>query len=250
LNYTPYSYSKQETYYSCPLKFKFTYIDKIKIPQSNIALEKGSYLHFKLEELFSNALGIPFNEVFNFVLIKDEEINVVTSLALNICKSEYQQRLLNLAVNSDEVGIEAGFSFDDDWVPSGYVNNCVIRGYIDLYMVKGISAIVCDFKSGKYKEPKYQTYDQVMLYALWIFKTYPQVQSVKGIYNYVETGQQNTKTYTRIEMGYIEHYFKDKLLTIEHTSEFSKKVTKLCLWCDFYKQDYCKLSDPELTKIL
>lgn len=50
--YNPYSVSRLNTHDSCPKKFKLFYIDKIKIKGEPIlALEKGSFSHFILENL-------------------------------------------------------------------------------------------------------------------------------------------------------------------------------------------------------
>ena len=48
--YSPYSYSKMSTYSSCPLKFKFNYIDRLRIDKKVKALEKGSFFHHLCEQ--------------------------------------------------------------------------------------------------------------------------------------------------------------------------------------------------------
>lgn len=246
--YIPYSYSKQESFYTCPSKFKFEYIDKIKTFVSNSALEKGSYLHHKIEEFLETPVD---KKPFTFTIATEEEQKEFDDIVSNIINSNYYIDIKNKLSLVDTYGIEEGFSFDLNWLPLPYKNkDVIIRGYIDLYMIKGSNAIVIDHKSGKYKDPKWQTYDQVMLYALWIMKKYPQVNTVKSTYSYIEHNTRNTKIFTRVEMEYIEKYFTDKLNTIENENNFPKKVTKLCLWCDYYKQSYCKLTEKELLKIL
>jgi hypothetical protein len=50
MKYTPYSYSKMDTFEKCPRRFKYQYIDKIKVPQEhNEHLEKGKCINLLLE---------------------------------------------------------------------------------------------------------------------------------------------------------------------------------------------------------
>ena len=49
LKFAPYSYSKISTYKSCPLKFKYQYIDKIGKFESTSALVKGRTVHYLIE---------------------------------------------------------------------------------------------------------------------------------------------------------------------------------------------------------
>lgn len=251
MKFTPYSFSKQDTFYSCQNKFHLKYIQKIRGKSVNPALEKGSFIHLAIEEDIKKPE--PWLPEFTFELMDEKAQDEVMVLAKKILSSDYQNNLRNISSKADYVGIEEGFGFDFNWDANGYDKTYklnIIQGFIDLCMVKGKTGVVIDHKTGKYKDPKWQSYEQVMLYALWMFKKFPELENVKCVYNYVESDQRNTKTYTRTEMGFLEKKFKDKLQKIESTKKFEKNITKLCNWCDFLKSGHCQLTDKELLKVI
>jgi len=52
-----YSHSRLETFESCPLKFKFQYVDKVDIPRrDSVEAFLGSRVHDALEELYRGVL--------------------------------------------------------------------------------------------------------------------------------------------------------------------------------------------------
>ncbi|MDO8555357.1 MAG: PD-(D/E)XK nuclease family protein, partial [bacterium] len=64
------SYSALETYKTCPLKFKYQELDKIKSPKSIEALF-GSSIHSALKQMFSRTPLYPtLDEIVNFFTIK------------------------------------------------------------------------------------------------------------------------------------------------------------------------------------
>ena len=77
-----YSLSKIQCFEQCPLKYKFTYIDKIKtIPNS--ALSKGSKVHY----IFENLDNIDY-----FKNTQDESVLKALNVAYNFLDSELGKR--------------------------------------------------------------------------------------------------------------------------------------------------------------
>lgn len=250
--YSPYSYSKQESYYSCPNKFKLMYIDKIKGVSENKALEKGTYIHLFLEKNISPSIK-NINELnnFKFRLLDETEQQEIKKLCAQIKETDYFKKLFKIVKNAEIVYTEFGFSFDKNFntIPEyKRTKDILISGYIDLLSVNGKNGLVLDYKTGKTKG-QYQTYTQTELYALFMFKQF-NLEKVKCIYYYVEHDVVYTKEYTSIEIPVLQNKFKDLLLTIENTTHFKKKITKLCNWCDFLKSGHCVLSDEELLSVV
>lgn len=247
--FSPYSYSKQESWNSCPQKFKFNYIDKIKIKTEHSAFEKGSYFHKVIEDELSSDLPWYTESEFNFKLLNQLEQDTLKTQTKLFLSSTYYSNV-KTAFDKSESYVERGFSFNENWEAIEYTKSSIFLGYIDCLMLMKDQAVVIDWKTGKYKEDKWQTYDQVMLYALWVFKMYPKIETVKGVYCYVEHDKRNQKIFTRQEMTFIETYFKNKLIKIENDETFNKNVTKLCNWCDYFKQGYCELTESELLRVI
>lgn len=247
MKYSPYSFSKIEAYASCPNKFKLNYIGNIKVPSENIALEKGGYIHQIIEDFLND---LPWDSDFEFKLATKEQQEEFKKIADSAIATDYYKTLKKLCMASDVFEVERGFSLTHAFLPRDYDDeNKLLHGFIDLYAIKGIGALVLDHKTGKKKEERWQSYDQTMLYAMWIMKKYPQVQSVKCVYSYVEHDYRNVKVFTRDELQYIENKYRTKIEKIENDTKFEKNVTKLCNWCDF-KGTHCPLTDEELLRVI
>jgi len=90
-----------------------------------------------------------------------------------------------------------------------------------------------DWKTGKYKDPKWQDYDQLMYYAVYFFKRYPTIDKIKISFVYIEHHLENDMT---LERKYLDRYIndlKDSINDIETDKEFEKNPSKLCEYCDF-----------------
>ena len=229
--FSPYSFSRMSTFESCPKKFEFSYILKPPIEQKpQIALNKGSYIHHCLE-LYPTKPS-------EFFTLNEQQIEEYNDIIKNYLNSEVSINILS-EIN---IGKEIDFGLTKDFKMCSFNDkSALMRGSIDRLNMYGNNQDklhVVDYKSGKVKEEKWQSYKQVMLYAIWIFRNpiFNSVQEVKGGYVYVEHNVTNDKIFYRNELlDYINEYIKT-IKSIEHAGEinsFSKKETRLCDWCDY-----------------
>lgn len=233
--FAPYSYSRLSTFESCPLKFKFTYIDKLSGTERNSVLDKGSYLHHCLE-LYPN-------KPYTFFDIPEEKLRIYDSIIEEFLHCDLG-KMIFFNDDSITIGKELDFALDSTLMPCEFNSEkALLRGSIDRlnYNVKDNILEVYDYKSGKYREPRFQTFDQVMMYAIWIFRNplFRTVEKVRTSYVYIEHKMENVLV---MERQYIKHYltnYINKIKGPESCSEFSKNETKLCDWCDFRKVGIC-----------
>lgn len=213
----PWSLSKVQCYESCPMKYKFQYIDKIK-PTQTEALAKGSKIHSILENIdnfIDNQTKDPEYDIVN-KFIKSDEFNSIKEFVQN---------------GEKEVafGIDAA---NGKLVPSQYSNDVLFRGKIDVLYKNNI----LDYKTGKFKTFEEQDWTQLKWYTVWFFLKYPEYNSVNISYVYVEHNRINTITVTKDEIEYIVN---DMLLRIKNVAVAeSKPITKcnksvLCGWCSY-----------------
>lgn len=236
MRYSPYSHSRLSSFGACPQKFKLAYIDKIKIPNTNITLDKGSYIHHCLE-LFPNP-------PLSFYGLSEENIQSYNG----IIKKFIESPLGNDIVNSPcTIGKELDFGLDIKLNSCNFNNpEALLRGSIDrlnyIYDVNyGEMLHVIDYKSGKYKEFKWQSFDQVKLYVIWLFQNpaFKSVDKIKASYVYVEHNQSNDLI---MERKYLNNYiisYIQNIKKIETCETFNKNVTKLCDWCEYKEKGYC-----------
>lgn len=237
-NLAPYSISKMGTYYQCPMKFKLQYIDKIRVPfTSNVALLKGSHIHKILEHNFDYNTPFKTNEIYT-------ESHVQTTKEI---VQRYENSDLGILTKKliQKGTLEENFAFDLDGNLVNYRSrNAFFRGSADLYGVHGKQGFIIDYKSGKDKSnvEDFGT-DQAKMYALYLFLKFPDIDSVKSTFFFIEHNTKKTYEYTKDKVSEYMQYFKDKTLIIENDKTYRKQESALCEYCDFYHHKHCTGQD-------
>lgn len=237
MKYNPYSYSKIQTFESCAMKFKYQYIDKIKVDIDNKALRKGIMVHRMLEK---NSYDIKF---FNSNVIDDDYLE-----AKNIFENfKKNSKYYNKFKSKNEVDFSISQGFEN--TTSFFDKTSLIRGKIDYVYFDddGVLNIV-DFKTGKYRTLEEQSENQLKLYAIFIFLKNEKINEIKCSYDYVEHNKIETILFKREFLEEYKKTFNDYFNKIESTQEFKKNISPLCDWCNF--KEHCKPSANENTNII
>jgi CRISPR/Cas system-associated exonuclease Cas4 (RecB family) len=217
LKFAPYSYSRISTFVTCPRKFKYSYIDKIEVQKEpSEALIKGSAVHELLEHYPNN---LPEHEKYKPIVDKFAE-TLIGKYVLN-----------RKSMREFDFGLTADLKPCDYWA-----EECMFRGSIDCIITDDMLVLV-DYKTGKYKDIKWQSFDQLMFYAIYFFKRYT-LDSISIRYLYVEHDSDNSLI---LQRKYLNNYIKelmDNINNIESCEDFIKKESKLCDYCDY--QEFCK----------
>lgn len=219
MKFAPYSYSRISSFQTCARKFKYTYIDKAdKKPQNMEPLLKGGAVHHILENHpwpSTHKLAPQYQHIVDKFL-----------------RTEHGKKLM-----FRESTREFDFGLDKDLVPCGYNDeHAIFRGSVDYIFIENGVLYLVDWKTGKYKEQRWQTYDQLMFYGLYFFIRYPNVNKIHISYVYIE--HENLHNDLTLERKWLDDY-KEKLLNaineIETEEVFPKTVKnqKLCDWCEF-----------------
>ena len=112
-SYKPYSYSKLAVYNTCPKKFKYKYILKLKEEiKDKTPLVKGKLVHKALE-----------------VYPEKIELGEYNTILENFLNSRYSE-LLKIPRKA-----EIGIGLTEDLEPVDYSKNILFRGYIDYMSV-------------------------------------------------------------------------------------------------------------------
>ena len=220
MRFAPYSFSKLSTYQQCPLRFKFKYIDKI--PEGKFddsALVKGSNVHSILENY--------------------SEVQQQNSIVEKFLKCDIAQKYLPAILGTSKSVKEFNIGLDTKLNPSKYSDKSTIfRGKVDLMTVIDKTLNIIDYKTGKYKEEKYQSYDQLMFYAIYYFIRYHKIDKIRISYVYLEAQLENEMI---LERKYLSSYI-DRLIktinSVETDTQFIKNKSILCNWCPY--QETCE----------
>lgn len=229
--FAPYSYSKINTFKSCPLKFKFQYIDKIGTYSDTPALIKGRTIHYLIEnshlspESYSEEMKQNIKDFPETLQIKKNFVNSEIGIKYlsDIDKSPINEYKLGLDFNL--FGVE-------------YSKESLFNGIVDYICVKNSTMYLIDWKSGNYRDQKYQDYNQLLFYAIHFFQKY-KVKKIIISFVYVEHNLENS---LELQLDYLNNYKLELLksiYSIEICQDFKANKSRLCDYCEF--KDVCEL---------
>ena len=208
-----YTFSKISSYLSCPRKFKYQYIDKIKVPLKD-CFKKGNAIHNILEKYRAD--------------------NQIASTIVNsFFESELGKEFKNILTNKNTKR-EISIGLTNDFKNCSYYDKqCFYRGRVDLVFVDDNNILnIVDYKTGKYKEERFQDFNQLLTYALYFFNS-SRIERVKLRYVYVEHCLENTLEISKDVCMSTVKYISDSVNSIENDNKFMKKISKLCDYCEF-----------------
>lgn len=209
-----YSYSKLSTYNQCPRKYKFNYIDKIKVDDLT-CLIKGRKLHKELENINKD----------NF----EHSSPLIKSFLNN--NLDIKEQLFNKNIKK-----EFRFGLDKNFKPCKYSSKAFYGGIIDLIYIDNILTLV-DYKTGNYKDAKYQDFYQLMSYSLFFFN-HQNINKIKLRYCYIEHNLENNLIISKQSTNSTKEWIVNTVNNIEHDKNFECKYSVLCNYCQF--KNFCK----------
>ena len=206
---TAWSYSRYSDYDMCPLKAKFKHVDKLKEPE-NEAMKRGSIVHEEYAKYFLTG-EVPKSGVGWYYFSQ-------------LCRQLRQLRPL----------VEQQWGFTSDWRPSDWFSSSTwFRSVLDAAVVyDDHTADVVDLKTGKPREGHAQ---QAELYAVSIFKRYPQVQRVIVRFWYLDPGTESVYRFARRDETPLTEKWEKKTLPMLSDTIFAPRPGRHCNWCAFSK---------------
>jgi|WetSurMetagenome_2_1015567.scaffolds.fasta_scaffold157632_3 CRISPR/Cas system-associated exonuclease Cas4 (RecB family) len=217
MKYSPYSFSKLSTHKQCNRKFKYNYIDKAPQDKKDMtALLKGGAVHSILEHY-------PY-----------QSTHKLAPQYQHIADKFIETKLGKLYLTQNSIK-EYDFGLTNKLIPTTYSDKeALFRGSIDFICTIDKTLYLCDWKTGKYKEEKWQLYDQLMFYAIYFFQKYENINTINISYVYVE--HENMENTMILERQYLDTYIQELvelILNVEHDEDFKKTISPLCNYCEF-----------------
>jgi len=248
-----YSHSQLQTFETCPLKYKFRYIDRIKTPiEESIEMFVGSRVHATLEKLYKD--------------LQLEKLNPLDSL-LEFYRAEWQKEW-NPGVKITQSGITEQNYFD-------YGARCIrnyyerfqpfnqsltlatelrlsfaldsageyqMTGYLDRAARRADGTYeIHDYKTGK-SLPSQQILDrdrQLALYQIGLRHQWPDADRVHLLWHYLHADTTITSTRTPEQLEALRQSTIQNIDRIEAEEKFEPQKGAWCEWCEF--QPVCPL---------
>ena len=243
------SYSRLDTYQSCPAKYFFTYV--VKAPRRfGPAAAMGTIVHTVLEEADFETLDLDTLKAsfFEQKEIEDPEGEVDEELvdAAMVLLEEFVDRH-----DGDEFNILAReMEFEM------LIGSCLFRGYIDrVDQERDGSVRVVDYKTGKWEvaQKNIPANLQLGLYALVAREKFPHLNPVRGELYYLRSGKRKSHTYTDDELDDIRAQIlglsKEIIARSEGPGFPHTRNGHTCRnLCDFGKTGMCKFGANAISR--
>lgn len=250
----PYlSPSSMSTFEQCPLKYKYTRIDKMPEPPTRATLI-GNFVHEVLE---------------NFYVLQHDERNTANlkSLSGKVWEeSEWLSRVEPILASSIEVKngkstideelrmfrwqswwcLENLFNMEDpttitptgiEYEINGEINGVPIKGFVDRWSESENGLVVSDYKTGKAPNPRYakDKFVQLLIYAIYITEqTQKPIDKLEllflkdqKLFTHRPTSEDIKATKVRIKGVW------DGITERCTTGEWEPVPHRLCDWCNF-----------------
>ncbi len=249
-----YSHSRLETFESCPLKFKFQYIDKVDIPKrDSVEAFLGSRVHEALEALYR---GVLMGKIWS----KDEFLKHYHS----IWEKEKHDKIfiVNRQYTIDDYYRQGHKALSDYWeryYPFDSEQTIALEDRVsmslddaDEYRLQGFIDRISRTKDGVWQIRDYKTKRrlasqqdadddrQLALYQIGLRKRFPQAEKIELIWHYVLFDEEVKSVRERPDLERLKIDTIHVIQKVEDaikTDTFPYNESALCDWCDYF--DIC-----------
>lgn len=239
-----YSHSKLETFKQCKLKFKYKYIDKIKIVESSIEAFLGSLVHDTLEWLYNqvkeNKLptidDIVTHYSVNWKEKHDPKIYLITRKEMTV--KDYFNKgisfLLDYYIKHQP--------FDDNTLETekrviielgkhkliGFIDRLVHNKEKDIYEIH-------DYKTANNlpSKEKVESDKQLALYSIAVKNEFGEEKEIHLIWHYLAYNKIISSKRTSRQLEELKKEIINIIEEIESIQEFPANISKLCDWCEY-----------------
>jgi hypothetical protein len=214
-----YSYSSLATFKQCPQKFKFAYIDRVKVEQEppSAAMERGTKIHNSVEEY----------------LLGNSEF-----LHPDIHKN-YGQFMMGLREGGGEILPEWRWGITWDFKPCDYyAPECMLHGYMDLVIVpedKKANIPLYEWKTGKIYADDHAS--QACKYSTALMIHHPEYPGVDAMITYFDQSDYKGIYYPNGMMDNYQHMLRREIDEIVFEKRWPTKPSFKCRWCKFSRDN-------------
>ena len=265
------SYSALDTFRQCPLKYKFSVIDKIKVPKTKEAVF-GNKLHEALQFFHKKSPVSPtLDELLNYiketwnasVFIDEQEDMVYFSEAIKILKNYYENYLKikdKFTVMDTETRFEVILEN-----PENSDEKCLLTGIVDrIDKIKDGSEVI-DYKTAKRFPPQEEVDNalQLSLYCIGVMNRWPEFakngpEKIKLTLYFLKHNETISTKRTLEQLRGIKKQTWGMLKQIEK-SDFEPVPSALCDWCGYKKicpmwkhlyKEQISIDDEQIKKVV
>ena len=242
-----YSHSRIETFETCPLKFKFRYIEKVETPiEETVEAFVGSRVHGVLKKLYDDLHYEKLNNLDELLAYYLAEWQKNWSPGVKItrpdlteqnyydygarCIRNYYERHKPFS-DSQTLATELHLTFalDDE-------GQFKVQGFVDRAARRPDGTYeIHDYKTGRTLPPQKQADSdrQLALYQIGLHERWPDAERVDLVWHYVRHDAILRSTRTPHELDQLRAATIEKIREIEAEEDFEPVKGGHCEWCEY-----------------
>ena len=247
-----YSYSRISTYGDCPLKYKLSYLDRIKREEESIEAFLGSRAHETLQKCYDDLRFTKTNSLSDLLSyynriwkenwhdsisihrqdLTQEHFRVLGEKMIETYYKRYSPFDSDITIDTE---LKLNFSLDDDskYRMTGYIDR-LSRTQDNIYEIH-------DYKTSARLPDQQQadTDEQLGLYHLAVQKKWPHVKNIRLIWHYLAFDTELVSHRTPEAIASLAQNTIKLIDEIESAQDFPPRESPLCDWCEYH--DLCPL---------
>ena len=235
---TAWSFSRYSNYKTCPLKFKFSVIDKIQEPP-NEAMARGAQIHNLAEDYIKGKVPKLAPELKPFAV-------------------EFKRLRTMFKKVSQSMVVEDNWAFTKDWDETAWNNwaACWVRIKLDCaHHEDDETMVVTDWKTGKFRPEQNEEYvEQLELYALSALLLHEHIEEVRPRLAYTDLGRtypngvdEPIMSFKRADIPKLKKAWEKRVKPMMSDTTFAPRPNDKCKWC-WYGQSKKPAGGPGLCK--
>jgi len=240
-----FSISKIGSYESCPLQYKYAYIDRVKVKaEDTVETFLGSRVHESLEKLYRD-------KQYEKLVTRDELLNYFNRIwnekwtdTVILVKEDYTQK------NYRKIGERQLSDYYSRYYPfdEGRIIGIETKSLLPLdeerkylfyiridrlvYMGDGLYE-VHDYKTGNslMEQQKLNEDRQLAMYSLWVKEQFRDFKKARLVWHFLNFDKEMESFRTDEELEELRQQILDEIKEIESAEDFPPHVSELCNWC-------------------
>ncbi len=249
-----YSYSKINSYFNCPLMFKYRYIERVKVERfEGIEAFLGKRVHETLEMLYSDLKRQKVNSASDLRTYYEDRWEKKYSDDVRIVKKGYcSENYLGMGRKYIADYYKKNFPFTSSTTVSLEqkvnlkLDGHSIVGYIDRLAICGQDSAyeIHDYKTSGSLPPQavLKRDEQLSLYALAVRNMYDDAKNIRVVWHYLAFNKEFGYLRSEKELEDVAKSLIRKIGIIEDAvkeGDFLPNASALCSWCEY--QEICPI---------
>jgi putative RecB family exonuclease len=238
-----YSHSRLSTFEQCPLKYKFAYVDNIKVAGQSVEAFMGQRVHEVLEKLYENVKMQKVPSIKTLLAYYDAVWKKSWNENITIVKKEYKEEDYKKVGEVCIINYYSRYSpFDQDTTLATEKRILIelegerkLQGYIDRLSFNNGVYEIHDYKTSN-SLPMQEQADsdrQLALYTIAVKEGFKDADKVKLVWHYLAFNRDMASERTDKQLEELKKETVKLIKRIEETKEFNPVVSKLCSYCEF-----------------